>query len=215
MVAIRPNRRASRGASATETACTTDDGEEQPAQRDHRHVIPLGEVVRQEAGRDQATARRVHGEQPSQPPHHRPGRAKPRPGPGHRPSGRGGGEGGLSSRGQARGQDGAGDPDRDQDQEQPRVHAPGRPLRAQARAGSPPASRARPRPSRPRCTARTPLHVPASSAASMVCSSVVAGPLSTTSVDSVPVSATSSRTHNGAPAATTTPATAMPPKNSA
>ena len=57
--------------------------------------------------------------------------------------------------------------------------------------------------------------VPASSAASIVCSRVVAGPLSTTSVDSVPVRATNRRIHHGPPAATTTPATAMPPKNSA
>src|SRR5205823_9200602 len=41
--------------------------------------------------------------------------------------------------------------------------------------------------------------VPASSAASIACSKVVAGPLSTMSVDRVPVSATSSSTHNGAP----------------
>jgi hypothetical protein len=49
--------------------------------------------------------------------------------------------------------------------------------------------------------------------ASIACSSVVAGPLSTTSVDRVPVSATTSSSHNGAPAATTTPATATTPKN--
>jgi len=57
--------------------------------------------------------------------------------------------------------------------------------------------------------------VPASSAASIACSSVVAGPLSTTSVDKVPVSATTRRTHSGTPAATTAPAIAMPPKNTA
>jgi hypothetical protein len=51
--------------------------------------------------------------------------------------------------------------------------------------------------------------------ANIACSSVVAGPLSTTSVDRVPVSATTSSTHNGAPAATTTPAAAIPPKNTA
>jgi len=51
--------------------------------------------------------------------------------------------------------------------------------------------------------------VPPSSAASITCSSVVAGPLSTTSVDSAPVSATISRSQNGAPAATTAPATPM------
>ena len=54
--------------------------------------------------------------------------------------------------------------------------------------------------------------VPASSAASIACSKVVAGPLSTMSVDRVPVSATSSSTHNGAPDATTTPAAAIPAK---
>src|SRR5215472_1441935 len=57
--------------------------------------------------------------------------------------------------------------------------------------------------------------VPPSSAASIACSSVVAGPLSTTSVDSVPVSATTSSTHKGAPAATTAPAAAIPVKNTA
>jgi len=57
--------------------------------------------------------------------------------------------------------------------------------------------------------------VPASSAASITCSNVVAGPLSTTSVDNVPVSAISSSTQNGAPAATRAPAAAMATKNPA
>jgi hypothetical protein len=49
----------------------------------------------------------------------------------------------------------------------------------------------------------------------MTCSSVVAGPLSTTSVDNAPVNAMTSNSQNGAPAATTAPATATTRKNTA
>ena len=60
------NRRANIGASAPRPPAPPRP-RKQPAQRDHRDVIPLGEVVRQEPGGNQATACGVHGEQPGQP----------------------------------------------------------------------------------------------------------------------------------------------------